>query len=49
MLLWKKEISEGLRKLLENFTLIVFWKLCKKSIEFQNNFGERLKVKTLEL
>ncbi len=43
----KKEISKELKKLLGNFTLN-FWKVCRKSVEFQNKFGgERLNVKTL--
>ncbi len=42
---FRKEISKGLRKLLNNFTLN-FWKVCRKSVEFQNIFGERLKAKT---
>ncbi len=41
----KKEISEGLRKLLGNFTLN-FWKVCRKSVKFQNKFGKRLNIKT---
>ncbi len=41
----KKEISQGLRKLLGNFKLN-FWKVCRKSTKFQNKFGERLNVKT---
>ncbi len=44
----KRDQSEGLRKLLGNFTLN-FWKVCRKSVEFQYKFGERLNVKTLEL
>ncbi len=44
----KKEISKGLRKLLINFTLN-FWKNCRKSVVFQNKFGEGLTVKTAEL
>ncbi len=43
----KKEISIDLRKLLGNFTLS--FKVCKKSVEFQNKFWERLNVKTLKL
>ncbi len=41
----KKEISEGLRKLLKNFTLN-FWKVCRNSVKFQNKFEEYLNVKT---
>ncbi len=44
----KKEISKELRKLLGDFTLN-FWKVGAKSVEFQNKFGERLKVKTFKL
>ncbi len=44
----KKGIGKGLTKLLRKFTLN-FWKLCRKSVEFQNKFGERLNVKTLKL
>ncbi len=36
----KKNISEGLRKLLRNFTLN-FYKVCRKSAKFQNKFRER--------
>ncbi len=44
----KKEISKELKKLLGNFTLH-FWKVGRKFVEFQNKFGERLKVKILKL
>ncbi len=44
----KKEISKKLRKLLGNFTFN-FWKVCGKSVEFQNKFGERLNIKTSKL
>ncbi len=44
----KEEIGKELRKLLGNFTLN-FWKIGRKSAEFQNKFGERLSVKTLKL
>ncbi len=42
------EISKWLRKLLGNCTLN-FWKIYRKSVEFQNKFGECLKVKPLKL
>ncbi len=45
---FQKKIDEKLRKFLENFTLNL-GKVCTKSVEFQNKFRERLKVKTLEL
>ncbi len=44
----KKEIGKELKKLLKNFTLN-FWKVCRKSVEFQNKPEVRLKVKTLKL
>ncbi len=44
----RKEITKGLRKFLGNFTLNV-WKVCRKSVEFQNKFGECLNVKALKL
>ncbi len=43
----RKNISEGLRKFLGNFTLNL-GKVCRKSMEFQNEFRKHLKVKTLE-
>ncbi len=44
----QKKINEWLRKFSENFTLN-FGNVCRKSVEFQNKFRERLKVKILEL
>ncbi len=41
----KKSISERFEKCLENFTLNLR-KVCRKSVELQNKFRERLKVKT---
>ncbi len=42
----EKEIVKSLRKFLENFTLNLET-VCRKSVEFQNKFRERLKVKKL--
>ncbi len=44
----KKEISNTLRKLLGKFKLN-FWKVSRKSVEFQKKFRDCLKVKILEL
>ncbi len=44
----KREISKELRNLLGNFTLN-FWKVGRKSVEFQNKFRKRLNVTTLKL
>ncbi len=43
----KKKSVKSWEKL-RNFTLN-FWKVCRKSVAFQNKFGEHLNVKTLKL
>ncbi len=45
---FRKKVSEGQRKILENFTLNL-GKVCRKSMEFQNTFRQCLKIKTSEL
>ncbi len=45
---FRKKFSEGLCKCLGNFTLNLE-KVFRQTVEFQNKFRERLKVKTCEL
>ncbi len=45
---FRKKSCERLRKFLGNFTLN-FGKVCRKSVEFQKKFWERLKAKILKL
>ncbi len=44
----EKKTGGRLRKFLGNFSLNL-GKVCRKSVEFQNKFRERLKAKTLKL
>ncbi len=45
---FRKKIGERLKKFVGSFTLN-FGKVSRKSVEFQNWFRERLKVKNFEL
>ncbi len=47
-MVFRKKIGEKLKNFLGNFTLNL-GKVCRKSVKFENKFGERLKVKTFEL